>query len=56
MLELYEGFEPALKRAISKVDWAQVNIHPDLELDKVPAWTKGKMAAIGDVVHPFPPR
>jgi len=56
VLELYEGFEPPLKSAISKVDWAQVNIREHLELDKVPAWTKGKTAAIGDVVHPFPLR
>jgi len=56
VLKVYQDFDPALKRLISKVDEAELNVWQLLDMEKLPSWTKGKLALLGDAAHPFTPR
>jgi 2-polyprenyl-6-methoxyphenol hydroxylase-like FAD-dependent oxidoreductase len=56
VLKVYTDFDPALKRLISKVDEAELKVWQLLDMEKLPSWTKGKLALLGDAAHPFTPR
>ncbi|KAH6648283.1 hypothetical protein BKA67DRAFT_593957 [Truncatella angustata] len=55
VLKVYQDFDPALKQLISKVDPAELKVWQLLDMDKLPTWTKEKLALIGDAAHPFTP-
>ncbi|KAK9776912.1 hypothetical protein SCAR479_06313 [Seiridium cardinale] len=55
VLKVYQNFDPAVKHLISKVDPAELKVWQLLDMDKLPTWTKGKLALIGDAAHPFTP-
>lgn len=56
VLKVFEDFDPVVKHLISKVDPAELKVWQLLDMDKLPTWTKGKLALIGDAAHPFTPR
>ncbi|CAJ2501729.1 Uu.00g045820.m01.CDS01 [Anthostomella pinea] len=55
VLKVYEDFDPALKKLISKVDPAELKVWQLLDMEKLPSWTKDKLALLGDAAHPFTP-
>lgn len=54
VLDVCQGFEPALKSLISKADPAESRGWQQVDMDKLPTWTKGRLAVLGDAAHPFP--
>ena len=56
VLKVYRDFDPALKQLITKADPAELKVWQLLDMDKLPAWTKGRVALLGDAAHPFTPR
>jgi 2-polyprenyl-6-methoxyphenol hydroxylase-like FAD-dependent oxidoreductase len=56
VLKVYQDFDPALKQLIQKVDPAELKVWQLLDMDKLPTWSKGKLALLGDAAHPFTPR
>ncbi|KAI0482202.1 hypothetical protein GGR56DRAFT_619005 [Xylariaceae sp. FL0804] len=55
VLKVYEGFDPALKALIKKVDPAELKVWQLLDMEKLPTWTKDRLALLGDAAHPFTP-
>ncbi|KAF7529416.1 hypothetical protein G7054_g9855 [Neopestalotiopsis clavispora] len=55
VLKVYQDFDPAVKHLISKVDPSELKVWQLLDMDKLPTWTKGKLALLGDAAHPFTP-
>jgi hypothetical protein len=56
VLKVYKDFDPALKQLISKVDESELKVWQLLDMEKLPSWTKAKLALLGDAAHPFTPR
>lgn len=56
VLKVYKDFDPALLDLIKKVDPASVKVWQLMDMDKLPSWTSGKLALLGDAAHPFTPR
>ncbi|KAI1810262.1 FAD/NAD(P)-binding domain-containing protein [Poronia punctata] len=55
VLKVYRDFDPALKRMIRKIDESELRVWQLLDMEKLPSWTKGKLALLGDAAHPFTP-
>jgi 2-polyprenyl-6-methoxyphenol hydroxylase-like FAD-dependent oxidoreductase len=53
---VYKDFDPAFKQLISKLDPTDLKVWQLLDMDKLPTWTNGKLALLGDAAHPFTPR
>ena len=56
VLKVYEGFDPALRALISKVDPETINVWKLMDMEQLPTWCAGKMTLLGDAAHPFTPR
>lgn len=56
VLKVYQDFDPALKQLLSKLDPTDLKVWQLMDMDKLPTWTKEKLALIGDAAHPFTPR
>ncbi|KAK3940044.1 hypothetical protein QBC46DRAFT_459220 [Diplogelasinospora grovesii] len=55
VLKVYEDFDPVCKALISKVDPTTLKVWQLMDMEKLPAWTKGRLVLIGDAAHPFTP-
>ncbi|KAI5927748.1 hypothetical protein F4810DRAFT_279687 [Camillea tinctor] len=55
LLKVYKDFSPAITQLISKVDPAVLKVWQLMDMEKLPSWTKDKLALIGDAAHPFTP-
>ncbi|KAI1368724.1 hypothetical protein F5Y08DRAFT_335290 [Xylaria arbuscula] len=55
VLKVFRDFDPVLKRLISKVDESELKVWQLLDMEKLPSWTKGRLALLGDAAHPFTP-
>ncbi|ROV99928.1 hypothetical protein VMCG_06182 [Cytospora schulzeri] len=55
LLKVYKDFDPALLALMSKVDPATVKVWQLMDMEKLPTWTTGKLALLGDAAHPFTP-
>ncbi|KAH8676284.1 hypothetical protein BX600DRAFT_508449 [Xylariales sp. PMI_506] len=55
VLKVYKDFDPTIKHLIGKADPAELKVWQLLDMDKLPSWTKGKLALLGDAAHPFTP-
>jgi len=56
VLHVYRDFDPAIKALMCKVDIATIRVWQLLDMEKLPTWTAGKMALLGDAAHPLTPR
>ena len=56
VLKIYREFDPAVRALISKVDPLTLKVWQLLDMEKLPAWTTGKLVLLGDAAHPFTPR
>jgi 2-polyprenyl-6-methoxyphenol hydroxylase-like FAD-dependent oxidoreductase len=55
LLEVFKDFNPQVKKLLEKADPATLKLWPLLDMDTLPHWVNGKMAVLGDAVHPFLP-
>ncbi|KAI7789009.1 fad binding domain protein [Diaporthe eres] len=54
-LKVYENFDPALLALAKKVDPTSIKVWQLMDMEKLPTWTQGKLALLGDAAHPFTP-
>lgn len=55
LLEVFKDFSPQVKAMLGKADPATLKLWPLLDMDPLPDWVNGKLAGLGDAVHPFLP-
>ncbi|KUI65822.1 3-hydroxybenzoate 6-hydroxylase 1 [Cytospora mali] len=55
IMKVYKDFDPAVLALIRKVDPATVKVWQLMDMEKLPTWTEGKLALLGDAAHPFTP-
>lgn len=56
MLKVYKDFDPNLLALFKTVDPASIKVWQLMDMEKLPSWTIGKLALLGDAAHPFTPR
>jgi 2-polyprenyl-6-methoxyphenol hydroxylase-like FAD-dependent oxidoreductase len=55
LLEVYKDFSPQVLRLLEKADPATLKLWPLLDMPTIPEWVEGRLAGLGDAVHPFLP-
>ncbi|CAI7600515.1 unnamed protein product [Penicillium discolor] len=55
MLQIFDGFDPAILRLLGKADPQSVKVWKLLDMDLVPQWHHHRLALLGDAAHPFLP-
>ncbi|CAI7650086.1 unnamed protein product [Penicillium manginii] len=55
LLEVYKDFSPQVLRLLEKADPATLKLWPLLDMPTMPEWVEGRLAGLGDAVHPFLP-
>lgn len=55
MLKVYESFDAAVVKLISKADPNTLKVWKLLDMDEIPKWYKGRLLLLGDAAHPFLP-
>lgn len=55
LLEVFHDFNPLVLKLLAKADPQTLKLWPLLDMETLPSWTKDRMAALGDAVHPFLP-
>lgn len=55
LLEVYKDFNPQVRRLLEKADPVTLKLWPLLDMPTLPEWVEGRMAVLGDAVHPFLP-
>jgi 2-polyprenyl-6-methoxyphenol hydroxylase-like FAD-dependent oxidoreductase len=55
LLQVYETFDPALLRLLSKAEPQSIKVWKLLDMKVIPSWTNEKLALLGDAAHPFLP-
>ncbi|TGJ85877.1 hypothetical protein E0Z10_g2861 [Xylaria hypoxylon] len=55
VLKVFGDFDPALKQLISMVDESELKVWRLLDMEKLPSWTRMRLALLGDAAHPFTP-
>jgi 2-polyprenyl-6-methoxyphenol hydroxylase-like FAD-dependent oxidoreductase/acetoacetate decarboxylase len=55
MLKVFQDFHPSVKALLKKANPATLKVWNLLDMDKLPTFTTGRMALIGDAAHPFTP-
>ncbi|KAI9166928.1 hypothetical protein HJFPF1_03043 [Paramyrothecium foliicola] len=55
ILHVYKDFDPSLLKLFQKVPLGELKVWQLLGMDKMPRWTREKLALLGDVAHPFTP-
>lgn len=55
LLEVYKDFDSSARALLSKADPKSLKVWALLDMEKLPTWTNGKLALLGDAAHPFLP-
>ncbi|PYH96521.1 salicylate hydroxylase [Aspergillus ellipticus CBS 707.79] len=55
LLEVYKNFNPQVLKLLGKADPQTLKVWPLLDMETLPTWVNGRMAVLGDAVHPFLP-
>ncbi|KAI8632762.1 FAD/NAD(P)-binding domain-containing protein [Xylariaceae sp. FL1651] len=55
LLDIYDEFGSTVKALLSQVDGTALRVWTLLDMKRMPHWVKGKLALLGDAVHPFLP-
>lgn len=55
MLEIGSNFAPQVQALLEKAPEDTLKLWTLLDMEKLPTWTNGKMALLGDAAHPFLP-
>lgn len=55
LLEVFKDFNPQVRKLLGKADPATLKLWPLLDMDTLPSWVNGRLAVLGDAVHPFLP-
>jgi len=55
MLQVYEGFDPALLALLKKADVDGLKVWKLLDMEVLPTWVNERLALLGDAAHPFLP-
>lgn len=55
LLRAFAGFSPEVRGLIAEADEAKLMSWPLTRLDRLPAWTRGRLALLGDAAHAFEP-
>lgn len=56
IVKVFKDFDPILLKLIEKVEPSSVKVWQLMDMEKLPSWTSGKLALLGDAAHPFTPR
>lgn len=56
LLEIYSDFGPLVRSLLEMVDGSSLKVWTLLDMERIPSWTKGRLALLGDAAHPFLPR
>ncbi|RAH42786.1 putative salicylate hydroxylase [Aspergillus brunneoviolaceus CBS 621.78] len=55
LLEVYKDFKPEVVKILAKADPQTLRVWPLFDMQKPPTWVNGRLAVLGDAVHPFLP-
>lgn len=55
LLQVYEGFDPALLALLGKADVDGLKVWKLLDMEVLPTWVNERLALLGDAAHPFLP-
>ncbi|KAJ5722780.1 hypothetical protein N7488_000815 [Penicillium malachiteum] len=55
LLEVFKDFNPQVKKLLEKADPQTLKLWPLLDMETLPSWVEGRLACLGDAVHPFLP-
>lgn len=55
LLEVYKDFNPQVLKLLAKADSQTLKLWPLLDMETLPSWSEGRLAVLGDAVHPFLP-
>ncbi|KAJ5765329.1 hypothetical protein N7520_004888 [Penicillium odoratum] len=55
LLDVFKDFNPQVRKLLEKADPQTLKLWPLLDMDTLPSWVEGRLAALGDAVHPFLP-
>lgn len=56
MLQIYSKFNPSVLAILEKADESKLKVWKLLDMEKMPSFTAGRLAVLGDAAHPFLPR
>ncbi len=52
---MFKDFGPGLKALITKANPSSIKVWQLMDMEKLPTWTSGKLALLGDAAHPYLP-
>ena len=55
LLDIYKDFGPNVEALLQMADASELKVWTLLDMERIPAWTKGRLALLGDAAHPFLP-
>jgi 2-polyprenyl-6-methoxyphenol hydroxylase-like FAD-dependent oxidoreductase len=55
LLDVYSSFEPTVQALLDMADISALKVWTLLDMDRIPAWHKGRLVLLGDAAHPFLP-
>lgn len=56
LINIYTSFGPMAEALLTMVDESDLKVWTLLDMERIPTWTKGNLALLGDAAHPFLPR
>lgn len=55
LLQVYEDYDPVVRKILAKADPETLKIWPLLDMETLPTWVDHRLVLIGDAAHPFLP-
>ena len=52
---MFKDFDPRLRALITKANPSSIKVWQLMNMEKLPTWTSGNLALLGDAAHPYLP-